>query len=170
MATAKCWCRIVSKTEIIDQALLRRVAEAGATAARRRKNYNFHASDSDACHRLLNAVEPDSYIPPHCHLDASKDETILILRGRIGMVLFSSNGDVTSTSVLEAGGEQLGINIPHGQFHTLVALEPGSVFFETKAGPFKPLHAAEKASWAPAEGDPEAKKYLNKLKELFVSI
>ncbi len=145
MATAKCWCRTVSKTEIIDRALLQRVAEAGAAAARRRKNYNFHTDDADACHRLLNAVEPDSYIPPHCHLDASKDETILVLRGRIGMVLFSASGDVVSTSVLEAGGERLGINIPHGQFHTLVALEPGSVFFEAKAGPFKPLNGGRKS-------------------------
>jgi cupin fold WbuC family metalloprotein len=160
----------VSKTEIIDRDLLQHVAEAGAAAARRRKNYNFHTDDADACHRLLNAVEPDSYIPPHCHLDASKDETILVLRGRIGMVLFSASGDVVSTSVLEAGGERFGINIPHGQFHTLVALEPGCVFFEAKAGPFRPLQAEEKASWAPPEGGPEANGYLNKLKELFVSI
>ncbi|MFH1494867.1 MAG: WbuC family cupin fold metalloprotein [Pseudomonadota bacterium] len=159
----------MSKVEIIDQTLLQHAAEAGAAAFRRRKNYNFHATDRDVCHRLLNAVEPDSYIPPHCHLDASKDETILILRGRIGMVLFSPEGDVSGTSVLEAGGEQIGINIPHGQFHSLVALEPGSVFFEAKAGPFQPLSGAEKAPWAPSEGDPDAIFYHNKLKELFLS-
>lgn len=164
----KCWCPTVSNTEIIDQALLLRAAEAGAAATRRRKNYNFHSSDVDACHRLLNAVEPDSYIPPHCHFDASKDETILILRGRIGMVLFSPEGVITDSCVLEACGNQLGINIPHGQFHTLVALEPGSVFFEAKAGPFRPLKVEEKATWAPNEGDNEATIYLNKLKELFV--
>jgi cupin fold WbuC family metalloprotein len=160
----------VSKIEIIDQALLLRVAEAGAASPRRRKNYNFHAADTDASHRLLNAIEPDSYIPPHCHGDASKDETILILCGRIGMVLFNPVGVVTSTHVLEASGDKIGINIPHGQFHSLVALEPGSVFFESKAGPYQPLSAQEKASWAPPEGDPEAIAYLMKLKELFVHL
>lgn len=169
MAIGKCWCQTVSKTELIDHALLQRVAEAGATSPRRRKNHNFHLSDTDACHRLLNAVEPDSYIPPHCHLDASKDETILVLRGRFGMVLFSPSGEIMQTCVLEAGGSNMGINIPHGQFHTLVALEPGSVFFEAKAGPFQPLSAAEKAPWAPSESGSEAVAYLKKLEELFIS-
>lgn len=86
------------------------------------------------------------------------------------MVLFSPSGEIMQTCVLEAGGSNMGINIPHGQFHTLVALEPGSVFFEAKAGPFKPLQIEEKATWAPLEGDPDANAYLVKLKELFLSI
>ena len=63
MAIAKCWCRTVNKTEIIDQALLQQVAEAGAASPRRRKNYNFHATDADASHRLLNAIDK----PEWCH-------------------------------------------------------------------------------------------------------
>lgn len=159
----------MNKWELIDQALLQRAAEAGAAAPRRRRNYNFHGSDSDACHRLLNAVEPDSYIPPHCHLDASKDETILVLRGKFGLVLFQPDGAIADTFILEAGGASLGVNIPHGQFHTLVALVPGSVFFESKAGPFMPLSTPEKAEWAPAEGSNEAAAYLSRLKELFAT-
>lgn len=159
----------MSKLEIIDQALLQHAGEAAAASPRRRKNYNFHADDFDACHRLLNALETDTYIPPHCHLDASKDETILILRGTIGMVLFDATGKVSQTVVLQAGGNALGINIPHGQMHTLVALESGSVFFEAKAGPYVPLSTQEKASWAPEEGAPEANRYLMQLKQLFAT-
>lgn len=159
----------MSKSEIIDQALLQQVADTAATAPRRRRNYNFHRDNADACHRLLNAMEPDSYIPPHCHLAASKDETILALKGKFGLVLFGQGGDIASTVVLQAGGEVLGINIPHGQFHSLVALENGSVFFESKAGPYLPLMQEEKATWAPAEDMPEAVDYLNKLKVLFTT-
>lgn len=160
----------MSKFELIDQTLLQRAADAGAAAPRRRRNYNFHVNDNDACHRLLNAVEPDSYVPPHCHLDTAKDETILALKGRFGLVLFGSDGAVLDTVLLQAGGETLGINIPHGQFHTVFALEPGSIFFEAKAGPFLPLASEEKAPWAPAEGTPEASIYLNQLKELFATL
>ena len=46
--------------------------------------------------------------------------------------------------------------MPAGVWHTFVALEPGSVFFETKAGPWVPLTPEETAQWAPAEGTPEA--------------
>lgn len=159
----------MNKLEIVDQALLQRVADAGASAPRRRRNYNFHISNDDACHRLLNAMEPDSYIPPHCHADPAKDETILVLKGKFGLILFAPDGKMISTVVLQAGGEALGVNIPHGQFHSLVALESGSVFFESKAGPYQPLAAEEKAPWAPAEGDADAASYLEKLKELFTT-
>lgn len=57
---------------------------------------------------------------------------------------------------MAAGGPVLGIDIPHGTWHTLVALAAGSVFFEAKAGPYMPLAAAERAAWAPAEGTDEA--------------
>lgn len=154
--------------QTIDRKLLDSVSMLAQTAPRRRKNHNFHATENDSCNRLLNAIEPDSYIQPHCHRDASKDETILIVRGRIGMVFFDDRGEVASTAVLAPAGEAVGVNVPHGVYHTLVALESNSVFFEAKAGPYAPLAPEEKAAWAPAEGDPGAATYLAGLKQLFV--
>ena len=152
--------------QLIDQALLDDVAVAAETSQRRRKNYNFHVSETASSHRLLNAMEPDSYIPPHCHLDASKDETIVVVRGKFGVVEFDQAGNVTGKTVL-APGSVVGINIPHGTYHSLLALESGSVFFESKAGPYAPLIEAEKASWAPQEGTDAAVAYLAGLEKLF---
>ncbi len=104
---------------------------------------------------------------PHRHLDASKDEAIVALRGRFGLVLFDEGGKVQSTAVLAPDGEVMGVDIPHGTFHTVLALEPGSVFFEAKAGPYVALTDAERASWAPAEGTPEGASYLESLRQLF---
>lgn len=153
--------------QLIGRELLDRVSSLARQSPRRRKNHNFHGADEDACHRLLNAMEPDSYIPPHCHLDPSKDETILALRGRFGVVCFDPEGGVQGKAMLQAGGEEIGVNIPHGVFHTLVALAPDGVFFEAKAGPYRPLSPEEKASWAPAEGEADARRYLAELKALF---
>jgi hypothetical protein len=50
----------------------------------------------------------------------------------------------------------LGVDIPHGTWHTLVALASGTVFFEAKAGPYVALSEAERAPWAPAEGSSSA--------------
>jgi cupin fold WbuC family metalloprotein len=152
---------------LITQALLQDVATEAAASPRRRKNRNFHHANEDAAHRLLNALEPDSYVPPHRHLDPSKDEAIIALRGRFGMVLFKEDGSVQSTAVLAPQAETLGVDIPHGTFHTLLALEPGSVFFEAKAGPYAALSEAERAPWAPAEGTPESVAYLEQLRRLF---
>ncbi|HSD95973.1 MAG TPA: WbuC family cupin fold metalloprotein [Sulfuricaulis sp.] len=154
--------------QVIDRDFLEQVSTEAKKSPRRRKNYNFHVSESDACHRLLNAIEPESYIQPHRHHEAAKDETLIVVRGRLGVVFFDERGAVTATAVLTPAGESVGVNIPHGMYHTLVALEPGSVFFEAKAGPYAPLTSREKASWAPAEGDPRASAYIADLIHLFV--
>lgn len=152
---------------LIDQALLAELSVEAQAAPRRRKNRNFHPRDDYPGHRLLNAIEPDSYVMPHRHLDPDKDETILCLRGKLGILVFSPNGAVHRSSVLAAGGETLGVDIPHGLFHSVVALEAGTVFFEAKAGPYLPLSPEEKAPWAPLEGSNEAADYLAALRAHF---
>jgi len=152
---------------LIDQQLLTAVSDEARLASRRRKNRNFHPADDYPGHRLLNGIEPDSYVMPHCHFDPHKDESILCLRGRLGVVLFCPSGAVDRSIVLEPAGEVVGIDIPHGVFHTVLALVSGTVFFEAKAGPYVPLSIEERAAWAPAEGTPEAAAYLAALHRLF---
>lgn len=157
--------------QLIDADLLDAVSREAQASPRRRRNRNFHPADDFPAQRLLNAVEPDSYIAPHRHLDPRKDETMIVLRGCLGLVIFDDAGAVARTAVLQAGGARAGaccgVDIPHGTWHTLVALEPGSVFLEAKAGPYLPLVPAERAPWAPAEGDAAAADYLEKLRALF---
>ncbi|MDH5565437.1 MAG: WbuC family cupin fold metalloprotein [Myxococcales bacterium] len=155
------------EVELIGAALLNGITREASRGARRRKNHNFHEPGAEGADRLLNAVEPGSYIQPHRHLAARKDETLVVLRGAFGLVFFDAAGTVTRSALARAGGEVLGANIPRGTYHTLVALEPGSVFFEAKAGPYAALEASERAPWAPAEGDPGAQGYLRELEALF---
>lgn len=104
---------------------------------------------------------------PHRHLDPTKDESIICLRGCLGVVVFCPSGAVDRNILLAAAGGNVGVDIPHGVYHTVLALEPGTVFFEAKAGPFVPLTAAERAAWAPAEGDPAATDFLVRWRRLF---
>jgi len=159
----------VAPVEFVSQQTLDRISSEAKHSPRLRRNYNFHASDGEICHRLLNALEPDSYIQPHRHLDIHKDETLAIIRGRMGMVVFDSEGVVTQKALLEPNGDLMLVNLPHGTFHTLVSLAERSVFFEAKAGPFVPLRPEEKAPWAPPEGDAASAPYLASLKALFRS-
>lgn len=150
---------------LIDQALLDAVGREARGSPRRRKNHNFHAEDAAIAHRLLNAIEPGSYLMPHRHVDAHKDETIIVLRGRLGVVFFDDSGQVRQVVILAPAGAVCGVDIPHGVYHTVLALETGTVMFEAKAGPYLPLSASERAPWAPAEGDAEAAAYLQALSE-----
>ncbi len=156
-----------NETTLINNYLLDETSEAARKSARRRKNHNFHVSEAEGVNRLLNAVEPGSYIQPHCHFDPNKDETFVVVRGRFGLVLFDKGGNVVRTAILAAGADAVGANIPHGTYHTLVSLEPGSVFFEAKAGPYQPISDAERAPWAPGEGEPGVVEYLAGLEQLF---
>ncbi|MGL5987849.1 MAG: WbuC family cupin fold metalloprotein [Burkholderiales bacterium] len=154
---------------IINRQMLDELSEEARQLPRLRKHRNFHGADNAPCHRLIIAIEPGSYIPPHCHADRNKDETISIVRGRIGMVFFDAQGSVTQRLLLEAGGETQGVTSPAGMFHSLLALEPGAVFLEAKAGPYLPPADSERPAWAPLENTAEAPAYLATMRALFGS-
>lgn len=153
---------------LIDTALLDEVCAEAAASPRRRKNRNFHTRDDQPGHRLLNAMQTDSYIPPHRHLDPDKAETMLVLRGAMAVLEFDDNGQVIAVSRVGSGEtavSAMGVDIPSGTWHTVIALEPDTIFFEAKAGPYLPLTADERAPWAPAEGSAEAAEYFHRLQQ-----
>jgi len=125
-------------------------------------NDNLHAMD-DPIHRLLNATEPGTYVQPHRHLTPAKAETLTVIAGRGALVLFDDAGRVAEKCVLSPTGPTFVAEIPAGAWHTLIALAPGTVWFEVKAGPYAAPPAQDVATWAPAPGDPRAAAYLEKL-------
>ncbi len=154
--------------KLLTTELLRQVSEQAISSPRLRKNHNLHPSDDSRCHRLLNAIEPASYIRPHRHLDPEKDEAFILMSGRLGVIIFSDNGAVAETAILCRENGNLGADVPAGVFHTALSLETGTVFYEAKAGPYLALSEAEKAPWAPADDDPAAAAaYLERLRALF---
>ena len=153
--------------KLITNELLDAVTLEAKGNPRRRKNFNFHPSDESRCNRLLNALEPGTYIRPHRHLDPEKEELMLLLRGKMGMIFFDDAGNVESTALLAVGSDIFGIDIPAGTYHSLVCLEPGTLFLEAKAGPYRPFLPEEVAPWAPAEQETGADSYRDTLEHLF---
>ncbi|HSN41576.1 MAG TPA: WbuC family cupin fold metalloprotein [Burkholderiales bacterium] len=156
--------------QAIDRELIDRVLEEARQSPRQRKNFNFHDRDTHPCQRLINAILPQSYIRPHRHLDPDKEEMLVMLCGRLGLVFFDDAGNVVDTVLLEAGGERLAAGIPPGRFHTVVALDEPAVVFETKAGPYAPHAPEEQGEFAPGETAPEAACYLKDLKKRFDAV
>ncbi len=156
------------KSEFISHKELDAISRQAKDSTRLRKNYNFHLSDEEPCNRLLNAMEPGSYIQPHRHNDPNKDETLIVLRGRMGLFIFDDNGAIKNKAILGPQGAIMMANIPMGIYHTLVSLEKDSVFFEAKGGPYRPLSKEEKAPWAPEENAPGCSEYLLELKKILL--
>ena len=149
----------------ITSELIDNVIAQARTSPRLRMNYNFHPELNDPVQRLLNALEPWTYIRPHKH--TTKEESFVLLRGTVLAVSFNDDGTIRDHAVLgQATGIQ-GIEFEENCFHMLTSLETGSAVFEIKEGPFVPHTEGSSAPWAPNEGTPEAKEFLAKVfKEL----
>lgn len=122
--------------KIIDAALLDKVSEQAKASPRLRMNYNFHQSLDDKCHRFLNAVEPGTVVEILWH--PTKDETFVLLRGRVVGYTYNDDGSVLESVELNPNEGRYGVNIPKGVWHKVESLESGSVFFECKECPFVP--------------------------------
>ena len=154
---------MMNQIQVIGQQMLHDLSAEAKTNPRLRKNLNFHTDNTASCHRLLNALEPGTYVQPHRHLSAEKDETLVVVAGKIGVLIFDELGAVMQSIVLQPGTEHFGIHIPVATFHSMVALAPGSVFFEAKAGPYVAIAEQERGSWAPAESESNAQAYLQSM-------
>ena len=120
----------------ITQALLDKLTAEAKASPRLRMNYDLRNSASDGSQRMLNAIEPGSPLPIHRHMKSS--ETVVCLRGHLCELFYNDAGEVTEVIDLMPGGECVALNIPIGQWHTVRALESGTVIMEVKDGPYEP--------------------------------
>ena len=95
-------------------------------------NYNFHQSLDEKCHRFLNAVEPGTVVEIHRH--PTKDETFVILRGKVKVSTYDDEGNVKEDIILCPEDGKYGVDIKKNVWHSLESLESGSVIFEALCG------------------------------------
>ena len=152
---------------IIDNKLLNRLSLKSLESSRKRTNYNFHRSDNDLLQRMLNVVQPGSYVQPHKHESPDKREAFVILKGRMLVVLFNDSGNIIEHHILDRNSDVYGIEISPGTYHTIVALEKDTCVYEVKDGPYNPNDDKHFADWAPSEEQTEERQfYLKKLVDL----
>jgi len=147
----------------INDDFLDKTSSIAKESPRMRMNYNFHPRLEDPISRMLNAMEPGTYIHPHKHENPDKFEVFLALRGRFVVFIFDDSGNITDHAILDPREGKYGVEIPERTYHCLASLETGSVAYEIKEGPYTLLTSKSFAPWAPAEGDPAAKEYLDSL-------
>ena len=137
---------------VISQAILDELTAKAKESPRLRMNLDLRNGEGDTSQRMLNAIEPGSPLPIHRHKKTS--ETVVCLRGRLveeyyDEVLHPDGGNgssmpereirLTEFIELSPGGPVVALNIPAGQWHTVRALESGTVIMEVKDGAYEPL-------------------------------
>jgi len=152
----------------VTKHLLNSLSAEASVSSRKRKNYNFHVQDSDLLQRMLNALEPDTYVRPHKHVSPDKREIFILLRGRIAVVEFDDEGKITDHIILDHSLENYLAEITTGSWHTVISLEKNSVYYEIKDGPYDANTDKVFADWSPEEYSDEQEEYLRKIKrEIF---
>lgn len=149
--------------KLINNSLIEKVVSEAKVSPRKRMNHNFHETLDANVQRMLNVLEVGTYIQPHKHENPDKFEAFIILAGRILVVEFDDFGNITSNCLLSASDGVFGTEIAPKVWHCIVAIDPGSVVYELKDGPYSPLNDKNFAPWAPKEGEPECGKFLDDL-------
>ncbi len=152
----------------IGQALLSSLLVKASESERRRTFLNLHQSFAEPVQRVLIAMLADSYVVPHQHPCAGQFELFMVLAGEIDLIEFSDDGRVRSRQTIGAGMSQVGVELPPGVWHSIVAKGEGAVFMEIKAGPFDPTAPRHFAKFAPEEKSQLAPLYLQWLKSAAV--
>lgn len=129
---------------------------------RRRMLMPIHRDQGDLVQRMVNFLQPGTYIRAHEHPRDGASETILVLSGELGFVTFDAAGSVRTVHRLAAGDL---IDIEARVWHSVLALAEDTVILEIKRGPYCDLDKVS-AVWSPGEDSPEAPAYLAWLMDL----
>lgn len=150
-----------TQIKVIDQKFFDFLSDKAANSQRKRSNFNLHPVLEDNVQRFFNAMEPGTYVRPHLHDDKDKWELFIILRGSAAAIIFNSNGIILERHILQPDSGPVAIEIPERTWHTIIALETGTILYESKRGPYTPSSDKDFASWAPNEGDADTDQFLN---------
>ena len=122
----------------ITQAILDELTAKAKESPRLRMNLDLRNGENDTSQRMLNAIEPGSVVPIHRHRNTS--ETVVCLRGKLVEEYYDDLERMcTESIVLTPNGQTVALNIPAGQWHTVKALESGTVILELKDGKYEPI-------------------------------
>ena len=122
---------------IINTQLLDNVSSSAKKSERLRMNYNLHESLDSKVQRLLNAMEPGTIIPIQRHKNSA--ETLMVVRGKMKVELYDDNKNILESEILSSEEGKYGVHIPAGVWHCVEIMEPNTVIFEVKEGPYTPL-------------------------------
>jgi cupin fold WbuC family metalloprotein len=123
---------------VIDNKVLDELSAKAKASPRLRMNLDLRNSENDGSQRMLNAIEPGS--PERIHRHQHTSETVVCLRGKVVEEFYDELERIcTDSIVLTPNGPNVAVNIPAGQWHTIRAVESGSVVLAVKDGKYEPL-------------------------------
>lgn len=125
---------------VFDNKLFEELLQLALTDERLRIAKDLRNKSSDKSQRILNALQPGTTLPIHRH--SSTSETIIVLKGCLEEFFYDDNGDIIERYVLSANTDLCGMQIPAGQWHSIIVKEP-SITLEVKDGEYIPIECKD---------------------------
>jgi len=147
--------------KLITSDMIDELIEQAGVAIRQRTNHNVHESLSDPVQRLFVVSRLRAYFRPHRH--SAKWEFALVIKGLFDVLVFDDGGRVIERISVGPDADVIGFEIPVNIWHSWVTMTDGSVFFETKNGPYDP-RISEFAHWSPEEGVPGVDDFVLRMR------
>lgn len=150
----------------IDKTFVNTIIQQANASPRKRQTYNFHTQAADTLQRMINAMQPGTYIAPHKHENPDKREAFLIIAGKILVVEYDDKGNIADHIILSPENNNYGVEIQAGIWHSLIPLETNTVIYEVKDGPYDPDTDKKFAPWAPRESEPNAYEFSRRVLDM----
>ncbi len=148
----------------IDSALWNKGVRASRRSERKRIILPIHRQQEALVQRMLNFLQPGTYIRPHKHPLEGATETLVLLQGKIRFYIFDKKGKIKWSDIIEQGTFNSVMDIEPEIWHTFLVLDNDTVLFESKRGPYNPETDKIFAEWAPEEGSDDVENWMNGLK------
>jgi cupin fold WbuC family metalloprotein len=155
-------CKVFQSSNlIIDKGIA-----SSRKSRRKRILLPLHRSQDDRVQRLINFLQPGTYIRPHKHPGKHNVETIIVMRGAIQFIIFDDSGFIENHFTLRGSADESLIDIESGVWHSFIVLEKDTVIFEVKKGPYNSQTDKEFARWSPDEYTDEASKWVESMEKM----
>ena len=130
---------------------------------RKRSMFNLHTDFNDSIQRMVNVLQPTTYLCPHKHVDPEKFEVFAIIQGELLVLMFDDEGEIINHIILSAALGNYIAELPPAIYHTIIPLSVNTAVLEFKEGPYAPLSDKNFAPWAPKEGEEGTLEFNKKI-------
>ncbi len=146
---------------MLGKNLIEQLLADAASSPRLRAHWNIHRDAAAPVQRTCVALKHGTYVRPHLHPQLNKWKLLVILRGKLGVVLFNADGTVCKRLELASGGDLCAVELKPNTWHTVFPLDGDAVLLDIKEGPYDPAAPVTFAAWAPEEGSEEVVVFLD---------
>lgn len=144
--------------EMIEKGL-----QGSRESERKRIILPIHRKQDAEVQRMINFLQPGTYIRPHKHPLPHATESLVVISGCIRFYTFDESGTVISE--IEIGSKPMPgvLDIEPQVWHSFIVLEKDTVLFECKKGPYNVQTDKTFAEWSPEEGSADVWDWIESL-------